>query len=98
MLCVPAPRLALLQVAVLVLVAPVGSVTALQPEIAAPPSVKAAVPVGAVPVTVAVKVTLVPSIDGSAELASAVLLLLLAGLTPCAKVALVDALLPLSPP
>ena len=39
-----------------------------------PPSVKATLPVGALPVTVAVKVTLAPTSDGLAELARAVVL------------------------
>lgn len=37
-----------------------------------PPSVKLTVPVGALPVTLAVKVTLAPSADGLAELTSVV--------------------------
>ena len=44
MLCVPTLRLALLQVAVLVLALPAGSATALQPAIVLPPSVNATVP------------------------------------------------------
>ena len=95
MLCVPTLRLALLHVAVLVFAAPAGSATAVQPAIALPPSVKATLPVGAVPVTVAVKATLVPTTDGLAELATVVPLA--AGLTTCANGALVDALLPPSP-
>ena len=54
-----------------VFAAPAGSATAPQPVIVLPPSVNATLPVGAVPVTVAVKVTLVPTTDGLAELASA---------------------------
>ena len=59
----------MLHVAVLLFAAPAGSATAPQPVIVLPPSVKATLPVGAVPVTVAVKVTLVPTTDGLAELA-----------------------------
>ena len=96
MLWLPTLRLALLQVAVLLFAAPAGSATAPQPAIVPPLSVNATVPVGAVPVTVAVKVTLVPTTDGLAELASAVPLV--AGLTTCARVVLVEALLLPSPP
>ena len=49
----------MLQVAVLLLPEPT-SATALQPLIALPPSVKLTLPVGALPVTVAVKLTLAP--------------------------------------
>ena len=96
MLWVPTLRPALLHVAVLLFAAPAGSATAPQPEIALPPSVKATLPVGAVPVTVAVKVTLLPTIDGFAELARVVPLVAL--LTACTNVVLVDPLLPASPP
>ena len=75
---------------------PAGNATALQPEIALPPSVKATLPVGAVPVTVAVKVTLLPITDGLTELARVVPLVAL--LTACTNVVLVDPLLPASPP
>ena len=96
MLCAPLVRLLVLHVAVLLFAALAGSATAPQPAMVLPPSVNATLPVGAVPVTVAVKVTLVPTTDGFAELANAVPLL--AGLTTCASVVLVDALLPPSPP
>ena len=49
-----------LQVAVRLLPLP-ASATALQPLIEAPPSLKLTVPVGALPVTVAVRVTLAPA-------------------------------------
>ena len=39
------------------------SATALQPEIEVPPSVKFTIPVGVVPVTVAVKVVFEPTVD-----------------------------------
>ena len=84
----------MLQVAVLVLDVPVGSATALQPLIVVPLSVKPTVPVGDNPVTVAVKVTLTPTIDGFAELASAVVL---AVLTTCDSVELVELVFPASP-
>ena len=83
------------QVAVRALTVPPVKATALQPAIVEPSAVNATVPVGAVPLTVAVNVTLVPTIDGFAELASVVVLAAL--LTTCERVALVDALLPASP-
>src|SRR2546425_9410427 len=67
MLCVPAVRLAVLQVAVLVLPVPAGSATAPQPVSVFPSAVKATLPVGALPLIVAVKVTLAPRLDGLAE-------------------------------
>src|ERR1022692_138851 len=72
MLCVPALRLLVLHVTILELAAPAGSVIAPQPVMVLPLSVKATVPVGAVPATVAVNVTLAPTSDGFAELASVV--------------------------
>ena len=84
------------QVAVRALTVPPVKATALQPAIAEPSAVNATVPVGAVPFTVAVKVTLVPTIEGFAELASVVPLA--AWLTTCDSVPLVEAVLPASPP
>src|SRR5271169_5715164 len=72
MLWVPAARLAVLQVALLALALPAGSATAAQPLMVVPSALKATLPVGALPVTVAVKVTLPPTVDGLAELASVV--------------------------
>ena len=95
MLWVPTLRLALLHVVVLVFAAPAGSATAPQPAIVLPPSVKPTLPVGAVPVTVAVKVTLVPTTAGLAELANAAVLVAL--FTVCVSVLLVEPVLPLSP-
>ena len=97
MLCVPAVMELVLQGAVLVLGAPVGSATAPHPLIVVPPSVNATVPVGDVPVTVAVKVTLAPATEGFAELASVVELVVTL-LTTCDSVELVEPLLALSPP
>src|SRR3954465_12447889 len=71
MVWVPANRAALEQAALRALPEPI-SATALQPPIVAPLSVKVIVPLGALPVTVAVKVTFVPTVDGLLELASAV--------------------------
>ena len=72
MLCVPWLKALVVHAAVRTLPLPV-SATALQPLSALPPSVKATLPVGLVPVTVAVKVTELPSGDGFNELPSAVL-------------------------
>ena len=68
MLCVPAARLLVLQTAVRVLPDPL-TATALQPASATPASLKLTVPVGDVPLIVAVNVTLAPTVDGLAELA-----------------------------
>ena len=91
MLWVPTARLLVLQVAV-----PPLSATALQPLIALPPSVKLTLPVGALPVTVAVKVTLAPTVDGLSELDTVVVVA--TAFTTCASAALTEAaLLPLPP-
>ena len=74
------------QVAVRALPEPV-SATAEQPLMLLAPSRKATLPVGATPVTVAVKVTDWPTVDGLSELASAVVV---AALTTCESVVLVD--------
>src|SRR5438046_5825896 len=66
--CVPAARLLVLQVAVRILPEP-ASATALQPLIELAPSLKFTLPVGALPLTVAVKVTLLPTVDGVREVA-----------------------------
>ena len=95
MLCVPAARLALLHVAVLALALLVGSATAPQPLRVVPSAVNATVPVGAEPVTVAVKVTLALTSDGLAELNNAAVLVTL--LTVCVSVLLVEPLLAASP-
>ena len=71
MLCVPAAGLLVLQLAVLVLPLPASGV-AEQPLIELLPSVKATLPVGALPVTFAVKVTLAPTGAGFAELVNVV--------------------------
>src|SRR6266542_760422 len=72
MLCVPAARLAVLHVAVFELALPAGSATAPQPVSVVPSAVKPTLPVGALPVTVAVKVTFAPTVDGLSELLSVV--------------------------
>src|SRR6266853_5959514 len=71
MLWVPSVRPLVTHVAVRELPTPV-TADALQPPIELPPSVKFTVPVGLDPVTVAVNVTLAPTVDGLSELMSAV--------------------------
>src|SRR5215471_8017935 len=75
MLWVPAVKELVLHVAFFVFAAPAGSATPPQPPMVVPPSVNATVPVGADPVTVAVKVTPTPTSEGFAELASVVVVL-----------------------
>src|SRR5947207_7651910 len=89
MLCVPTAKALLLQVAVFELAMPVGNATALQPVRVMPSAVKATLPVGALAVTVTVKVTLAPTSDGLAELANTVVLAVLL-LTTCESVVLVE--------
>ena len=97
MLWVPAVRAAVEHAAVRVLPLPV-SATAEQPVIDVGPSLKLTLPVGATPVTVAVNVTLAPTVDGFTELVSAVVVAPATGLTTCDNALLVDATLPASPP
>ncbi len=96
MLWPPTPRPLVLQVTALLLAAPAGNATALQPAIALPPSVNATLPVGATPLTVAVKVTLAPTIDGLTELESDVPVPDV--FTVCTSVLLAEPALPPSPP
>ena len=95
MLCGPTARPAVLHVAVLLFALPAGSATALQPLSVAPSALNATLPVGAMPATVAAKDTLPPTTDGLVALATAAVLVAL--LTVCASVLLVEALLPASP-
>lgn len=95
MLWVPTVSAALAQLAVRIFPLP-GRATAEQPPIEVEPSLKFTVPVGLLPVTVAVKVTLVPTMDGVREVARLVLVPPL--LTTCDRVALLEAALPASPP
>src|SRR5271167_2285367 len=97
MLWVAAVRLAVLQVALLLLALPVGRATVPQPLSVVPSALKATLPVGALPATVAVKVTLDPTDDGLAELATLVVLAVLPLFTTCDRVALVEPLLAVSP-
>ena len=94
MLCVPTLSALVAQAAVRTLPLPVRE-TAEQPESELAPSLKLTVPVGALPVTVAVKVTLVPAVDGVSEVANP--LVLVAWLTVWVSVALVEPALAASP-
>ena len=71
MLCTPAVSVLVVHAAVRLLPPP-SNATAEHAAIDAPPSLKATVPVGLAPVTVAVKVTLAPTVDGFGALASVV--------------------------
>ena len=95
MLWVPAASADVEQVAVRVLPLP-ASATAAQPAIDAAPSLKLTVPVGAEPVTVAVKVTLAP--NGRRRSRNWREWWRTVALTTCDSAALVDARLPVSPP
>jgi hypothetical protein len=94
MVCVATDSVLVVHAAVRLLPLP-ASATALQPAIEAPPSLKLMLPVGAMPTTVAVKVTLAPNVDGFFELATVVVLDAL--LTTCESTALLEALLPAPP-
>src|SRR5450432_2589594 len=94
MLCVLALNVLVAQVAVSALPLPI-SATAPHPAMVAPPSVNATVPVGAVPVTVAVKLTLTPALVGLAELVRPVVEVAL--FTTCESGALAEGALPASP-
>jgi hypothetical protein len=83
-----------LHAAVLLLPLPT-SATALQPVIELAPSLKLTLPVGAKPLTVAVNVTIVPKVDGFNELTTPAMLVAL--LTTCDSVALLEAAFPASP-
>ena len=95
MQCVPTARAVVAHCAVRMLPEP-DSATARHPPIDAAPSWKFTVPVGAVPLTVAVNVTLAPTVEGVKEVARLVLLVAL--LTVCDSVALVEPALVASPP
>ena len=97
MLCVATDSVDVEQAAVRTLPLP-ASATAEQPPIEVTPSLKLTVPVGVVPVTVAVNVTLAPDVDGFNELASVVVVGVAAVWTTCDSAALVDGLLPALPP
>ena len=94
MLWVPALKPLVPHAAVRALPAPVRA-SAPQPLMVVPPSVKFRVPVGPLPVTDAVNVTPVPTVDGFAELDKVVVVTAL--LTTCDKGKLLDPLLAPSP-
>src|SRR4051812_41217687 len=86
MLWLPTPRLVVGHVAVRLLPVPLGA-AALQPLIDTPPSVKLTLPVGLVPVTVAVNVTVLPTAAGVPDVASVVVVAgKLAAATPQASI------------
>ena len=66
-----------------------------QPAIDVGPSLKLTVPVGDTPLTVAVKVTLLPTVEGVSDVAMPVVLL--APLTVCDSAVLLEAAFPASP-
>ena len=68
---------------------------AVHPEMFEPSLLNATVPVGLLPLTVAVNVTVAPAVDGFNELASVVVLV---AVTDCDNAALDDALFDASPP
>ena len=86
--CVPTVSADVAQIAVRMLPLPLTGAAA-QPTIDAPPSRKLTLPVGALPLTVAVKVTLAPNNDGVCELAIPVVLVEV--LIVCDSVELLDA-------
>ena len=94
--CVPALSALVLHCAVRALPEPV-SVTAEHAASDAAPSLKFTVPVGALPLTVAVKVTFVPTFDGLEELESVVVVAPPPPLTTCDSATLVEPLLVASP-
>lgn len=85
---VPIASVPVVQVAVRVLPLP-DRLRAEHPPIETPASRKSTVPLGDVPTTVAVNVTLPPTTDGLPEVESVVVVA--GALTTCASVALVDA-------
>ena len=93
-LCVPAASTLMANFAVRLLPDP-ASATAEQALIEVAPSLKFTVPAGDVPVTVAIKVTLVPAVDGVSEVASVVVFA--EALTTCDSVELVEPALFASP-
>ena len=95
MLCAPTASAALAHCAVRLPPNPV-SATAEQPLIEFGPSLKLTVPVGALPLTVAVKVTAAPADDGVSEVASEVALVSVP--ITCDRTELVETALFASPP
>ena len=91
MLCVPSERLLVVHVAVRELPVP-ATADATQPLIEVTPSLKLTLPVGAVPATLAVKVTFTPTVDGFSELMTVVVLPVREEFTTCDNDGLLDAL------
>ena|SRR5207248_11631005 len=91
MLCVPAVNAPVAHAAVRALPLPERA-TALQPPIELPPSLKLMVPVGLLPVTVAVKVTVAPLFEGLSELTNTVLVPVVPPFVTLTVTALADAL------
>ena len=96
MLWLPTPRPAVEHRAVREFPLPANA-TAEQPVIGVTPSLNATLPVGPLPLTVAVNVTLDPNAEGLIELANVVEVATGPELTTCDNVALVEATLPVSP-
>ena len=97
MLCVPTVRLLMVQRAALtVALLLFASATEAHLLIVLALSVKATVPVGALPLTLAVMVTRAPTVDGLSELASVVVLAVLLLIT-CDRGALAEPILAASP-
>ena len=93
MLCVPAARTVVLQPAVREFPAPVIGAVA-QVAIEVPPSLKLTLPVGALPTTVAVKVTTLPRLVGVSDVTTLVVLFTL---TSCESAGLLETPLEGSP-
>jgi hypothetical protein len=91
----PAARAAVAHVAVRVLPEPLRA-AAEQPGMDVEPSLKFTVPVGDVPLTVAVKVTLLPTVEGVSDVA--ILVVLPEALTVCDRAVLSEPVLDASPP
>ena len=87
----------MLQVALLLFALPPGSATAAQPVSVVPSALNPTLPLGALPLTVAVKVTFVPTSAGLAELVSVVLLVVVPLLITCDSAALAEPLFAASP-
>jgi hypothetical protein len=79
----PTSRPLVVHSAVRALPAPLNATGAMQPPMTAPRSVNCTVPVGLSPVTVAVRVTLLPAVEGLAELASIVVVAVAAASIVC---------------
>src|SRR5262249_44780934 len=100
MLCVAAVSALVVQLAVGLLPPPL-KLTAAQPAIALPPSLNATAPLGVLQLTVAVHVTLAPTVEGLSELGSLVVVASFPARRssdPCDNAVLVDPASLASPP